>query len=179
MFMATGSIGKAGRRNLVLAVALIAIIAICTVLIFRVASNKPGWSAGLQIASAIAGAALGNFLRLDFAASTVENQARPSIRRLFDQAARLGDLVQRTEQYRRTILFQISNSLSVDPAQVADWLDGLSRNLRQEINTTATSIDDWGDLAPNVRSEEVNDYTNRESRLPRQLSSESEEGPNS
>lgn len=58
---------------------LVAVIAVCAMLI-GLGHLSRGWIVGAQIISAIAGAALGIFLRLDVSQHVVRNQARPATR---------------------------------------------------------------------------------------------------
>lgn len=164
-FMSRGSLGEAAKHNRLVTVALVCGIAICAVLLGIKDLSKP-WTIGLQVASAVAGAALGNALRLDHSQGVVRNQARPAIRHLFDQVGRLRGLVQRAELYQAEVDSAATSSTRLDHARTSDWFGGLGQGLRDEINATAAAIENWGDLAPEVQEAELESYRTREQRLP-------------
>jgi hypothetical protein len=159
--MIRGSLADANSRHRLWALGLTGLIVVASVLL-GVQELGRAWTVGLQVATAVAGAALGNFLRLDFSESVVRNQARPAARHLFDQVERLRRLVQRAESYEVEV-----RATAADSERTADWFGFLGTALRDEINATAASIEHWGDLAPDVRNEELVSYQERESRLPR------------
>jgi hypothetical protein len=115
---------------------------------------------------AVAGAALGSILQVDSAKSAVENQIRPAIRRQFERATRLSVLVQRIDDYSFAVRQSTPGTGESEPSRVADRLDDIAFHLRDEINSTASAIEDWGDLARNVSAQELERYQNRDQRSP-------------
>lgn len=164
--MPRGTIQEAAKHHRVLAVVLVGVILICAVLLGVGDLSKP-WVVVLQVASAVAGAALGNTLRTDLSRSVVHNQARPATRHLFDQVSRLRGLVTRAEGYQSALTDNgPSADGSVNSHRVGDWFGSLGADLRAEILATATAIENWGDLAPDIRDAEFASYQTREQRLP-------------
>ena len=157
---------EAGVGNTrVLSFALIVAIAVCAVLI-GLADLGTGWTVTLQIASAVAGAALGNFLRLDLAQHVVRNQARPATRHLFDQVTRLRRMIERADACQAAIQNDEVTNIALDHARVGDWFGSVSQGLRDEITSTATALENWGDLAKDVLDDEFTNYQTRDTRLP-------------
>jgi hypothetical protein len=156
--------GSSWWRKL-LAFALIAVIGVCAVLIVFVNLSKP-WTVAAQVSSAIAGAALGSILSVDFTRRAVENHVRPSVRRLFDQAIRLRILVQRVEEFGSTIEIGTASQNSIELRRAADRFELLGYHLRDEITATASAIEDWGDLAHPVYTTELEQYRSRGDRHP-------------
>jgi|SRR5690625_3452934 len=114
------------------------------------------WGAALQVGSVILGAWLGAILQSDSARIETRAQTRPAIRRLFDHADRLSGLVVAVE--RR--LEQIANSPQPDQ-QEADWYWAVAEQLRREIDSIGSAIEDWRDLAPDVYDIERANYLER------------------
>lgn len=160
-----GSLAGAAKNHRLQCVALIGAIVVCAVLLAVKHLDKP-WIVTLQVVSVVAGAALGNALRGDHAQSVVRNQARPAIRHLFDQVRRLRTLVQRAEGYQAFMSAQDQDGRQVDTQRTADWFESLGQGLRDEIDAAASAIQNWGDLAPDVRDDEFESYQTREDRLP-------------
>lgn len=158
-----GALQQAWERMRHVSFGLIVGIAICT-LILVLADTSPLVRATLQTITAILGAALGNALRVDYERNVVHNQARPAVRHLFDHVGRLQILVinaeNRQSQLRKT------EAAAEDRERVADWFGAIGQELRHEIDATATAIENWGDLAPEVRSAEFDSYLSRSDRMP-------------
>jgi len=163
--MLGGSLADAVKGHRVLPIVLVGVIVVCAVLLGVAHLSRP-WTVSIQVASAVAGAALGNALRLDLSQSVVRNQARPATRHLFDQLSRLRNLVLRAEGYQATLEQASLNGEGLDQARTGDWFGALGAGLRDEINATAAAIEHWGDLAPDVRDTEIANYQTREQRLP-------------
>lgn len=161
-----GSIGDALRNHRLLTMLCVGVIIVCAVLLGLKELSRP-WTVVLQVASAVSGAALGNFLRLDLSQSVVRNQARPATRHLFDQVGRFRSLVQRAEGFEQVVRQACGDGQSIDQDRIGDWFGSLGMELRDEINATAAAIEHWGDLAPDVRDLELANYDDRERRLPR------------
>jgi hypothetical protein len=168
--MSRGSNAGALSRHRVVAICLIGIIVVCAVLLGVRNLSKP-WTVALQVLTAVVGAALGNYLRRDLAESVVRNQARPATRHLFDQVGRLRQLVQLAETHELNIREAWEQGRRVDPDRSSDWFGSLGRALRDEINATATAIENWGDLAPDVQDSELANYESRGQRLPQPVES--------
>lgn len=164
---------RQGMSNRIFAFVLIMVIAVIAV-VLGVVDLSRGWTIAFQIASAVAGAALGNALRIDASAERIRDQARPATRLLFDQVFRLRALVVRTEEYQATI--SDPESGRIDRARIADWFGHLGGHLRDEINATASAIENWGDLAKDVRDEELANFNQREQRLPTQQNGDQDRG---
>ena len=131
-----------------------------------------GWVITLQISSAVAGAALGNFLRLDMSDQVVRNQARPAMRHLSDQIGRLQRLVIQVERHGAQLS---EDGGSVIPSvRTADWFDSIGQSLRNEIAASASAIEDWNDLAPSILDQEKQKFDHRDQRLPTQSGAGSE-----
>ncbi len=145
------------------AFALVAVIAVCAILIVFGDLDKP-WTVATQIGSAVAGAALGSILSVDFTRRWVENHIRPSIRRLFDQMVRLSALVERTEAFGRSVDPSARSSGNLQRA--ADRFENIGDHLRDEIAATASAIEDWGDLSRPVYDAELRRYQTRKDRNP-------------
>lgn len=160
-----GALRQALRNTRVLSFALIVAIAVCAVLI-GVADLGTGWTVTLQIASAVAGAALGNVLRVDLAQHVVRNQARPATRHLFDQVTRLRRMVERADACQAAIQSDEVTNIALDHARIGDWFGAVSQGLRDEITSTATALENWGDLAKDVLNDEFSNYQTRDTRLP-------------
>lgn len=156
----TGSVGDATKTHNVLAVALVGIIVVCAVVLGIKDPSTP-WTVSLSVISAVAGAALGNVLRLDLSQNVFRNQARPATRHLFDQVQRLRGLVVRVESFGT-----ICRAEHVSQERTSDWFAAVGNELRSEIEATATAIDNWSDLASDVRDDEWTKYLNRGTRLP-------------
>ncbi|WIY00078.1 hypothetical protein QRX60_39430 [Amycolatopsis mongoliensis] len=163
--MVKGSVDATSWKRKLLAFVLAAVILVCAVLLVVGNLDKP-WTVGAQVLSAIAGAALGSILSVDSSRQAVRNQARPAIRRKFDQILRLRVMVVRTEGQVDSIRNAAVRGGTHDPNRVADWLENMADNLRSEIQSTATSIEDWGDLAQDVYDDEFRRYETRGSRMP-------------
>ena len=114
-----------------------------------------------QIVSALAGAWLGALLGTDRVGDRVRNQARPAIRRLFDQAGRLGNVVTEIEARRIHVQELTDASRTLDPGVVGEWLRSDSSQLRNEIDATSSSIQDWSDLAEHEYAIELEAYADR------------------
>lgn len=158
-----GIVHKALTSTALISVLLIAVIVLCAVLL-GVSDLSAPWRVTLQTATAVAGAALGNVLRIDYEKNAVRNQARPAVRHLFDQVDRLREMVNKAELYQAALQEPHSDQQNV--SRMADWFGGLGSGLRNEINATATAIENWSDLAPDVRVAELDNYINRADRLP-------------
>lgn len=158
--MSQGSLRDSAKTHNLFAFILVGVIIVCAV-VLGVSKPNTAWTVGLSVISAVAGALLGNVVRLDLSQSVYRVQARPATRHLFDQARRLGDLVIRTEQYGAICR---QEDISLDRA--SDWFTSVGNELRAEIEATATAIDNWSDLAADVRDEEWGKYLSRNSRLP-------------
>lgn len=165
MGIPAGSITIALKNTRVVSTVLVLVVAVCAVLI-GVGNLSRGWTVGVQIISVIAGAALGNFLRLDVSQHVVRNQARPATRHLFDRVTRLRVLVVNAEGYQIRVRELKQSSEPVDLERVGDWFGFLGEGMRAEIDATATAIQNWGDLATDVLDTEVQNYNSRNSRLP-------------
>lgn len=158
--MSQGSLRDSAKTHNLVAVALVGVIVVCAV-VLGVEKPNTAWTVGLSVISAVAGALLGNVVRLDLSQSVYRVQARPATRHLFDQVQRLRGLVIRVEQYGATCR---QEEISRDRA--SDWFTSVGNELRAEIEATATAIENWSDLAADVRTEEWNKYLSRSSRLP-------------
>lgn len=163
--MAKGILARADWRRKLAAFALIVIIALCAILLIFADPNT-SWTVTLQVASAVAGAALGGYLQADQGRSRVENQAAPAIRHLLDQARRISGLVSRIEKHGLALHDNADSSYLLKADRVSDWLESIGASLRDEINSTTTAIEDWGDLTADVYNTEVKKYTNRSGRMP-------------
>lgn len=150
----------AGLRRWLPVIIGIAVIALATTALTFFTIPRP-WTAIPTIASIIAGAWLGKYLQDDRSAELVSNQARPAIRHLFDQIDRLRALVIQADS-RVSSLVQRGS----EHAQSADWFEGFSFSLRSEIESTASAIEHWGDLSPDVQATELAKYQTRSERLP-------------
>lgn len=160
--MSTGSAENSAKTHNLLAFGLVAVIAICAVLLgTREEHLSTAWTVGLSVISAVAGALLGNIVRIDLTQNVFRAQARPATRHLLDQVRRLQSLVVRVEKYGAEC-----RSGDIDNERAADWFAGIGNDLRDEIEATATAIDNWSDLASDVREEEWSKYLTRQSRLP-------------
>lgn len=162
--MSRGSVREAIRSRRFVALGLVIAIGVCAVLL-GVAELGKGWTIALQIGSAVAGAALGNYLRLDAADQEVQSQARPAVRHLFDQVGRLRTLVVRVEGFGERVSVAEKDP-SIGPERIADWFNTVGASLRDEINATALAIEHWGDLAGDVQDQELVNFANRDQRLP-------------
>jgi len=162
----SGSLSEAGRGHRLIATGLIGVIIVSAVVLGLNDVSKP-WTIFLQVLSAVAGAALGNFLRLDLTDAVVRNQARPSIRHLYAHVTRLSGLVTLVER-RQAELKSSSDGAAdaVDPRRVADWFGSVGSELRAGIDSTALAIENWNDLAPDIRLSEFQNFQSRNSRLP-------------
>lgn len=163
--MATGSIAEAAKNHRVLSMVLIGVIVVCAVVIGVVDPGAP-WTVIAQVASAVAGAALGNAIRIDLSQTVVRNQARPAARHLFDQIVRFQIMVGRAEECQASIEEDQSNGSRLDPARIGDWFGVVGAQLRNEIRATATAVGHWEDVAKDVRDAEFASYQTREQRLP-------------
>lgn len=161
MSVSLGSIKSAASNHRVISVALVGVIIVCAVVLGVKPRLSTPWTVGLTVLSAVAGAALGNTLRLDLTESVYKNQARPATRHLFDQIRRLQGMVVRVELHGEKLA-----SHDVDPERASDWFIALGNELRAEIDACATAIDNWSDLATDVREEEWKKYLDRDTRLP-------------
>ncbi|MCK9824029.1 hypothetical protein NOCD_11090 [Nocardioides cavernae] len=157
---AAGSVARAEKTHNLLAWVLVGVIVVCTVVL---GVSKPGTAVTvfLTVVSAVAGAALGNVLRIDLSQSVFRNQARPATRHLFDQVQRLQRLVVRVEAHGAACKAE-----RISQERVADWFVAVGNDLRSEIDATATAIDNWSDLASDVREDEWSKYLKRDNRLP-------------
>lgn len=164
--MPNGTIDEPSKHAHLYAFLLVGVIVVCAIALVSIDKLSTPWTVALQVISAVAGAGLGTVLRADRAAAVVRNQARPAIRRLFDQATRLGNLVSRVEAHQTTARELSQAGTPLDTARLSDWLTIISENLRGEIDATATAIDDWGDLSPDVRQAEIDNYRTRNQRMP-------------
>lgn len=154
------------RGHTALIVGLILVIAVCAVLLGVWENLSRPWAVTLQVASAVAGAALGNALRLDLSRQAVRNQARPATRHLFDQAARLRTMTQQVEGLKTWIQKAHTSATPLDHQRVGDWFGNVGEGLRSEIAAVATALENWGDLAPGEIEAELQKYQNRDKRLP-------------
>ena len=145
-----------------LAFILIAVITVCAIMIVVGDLSKP-WTAATQIGSAIAGAGLGSILSADFTRRGVSNHVRPSIRRLYDQATRLRILVQRVEFTAAAIDSGDSSRTAEKLRRASDQFGFIGHQLRDEITSTASAIEDWGDLSRSVYQAELDRYQERNS----------------
>lgn len=168
-----GSIATALKNTRVITASLVVIIAVSAVLI-GLGKLTTGWTVAAQIVSAIAGAALGNFLRLDMSQHVVRNQAKPATRHLFDRVTRLRAMVVRSERYHAQVKELAELDVALDHDRIGDWFGFLGEGLRSEINATASAIEDWGDLAKDVVDSEIESYNSRNDRLPTQESEQDE-----
>jgi hypothetical protein len=156
-----GSIVRRSQHGIWEPVALILIIFICAaVLIFA----DPGkiWSIVVAVVSTVAGAQLGNVLRADLSGDLVRNQARPATRELFDHSSRLSGVVQLAESRQLELEEAAAGNESLDPRRVADWFGSIGFSLRGEIASTASAIENWGDLARDVLVAERASYVARQ-----------------
>jgi len=140
---------------------VVAIVASATLLV-SVHPNK-FWTVALQVVGVLAGAALGNALTRDHSRSLMNQQAGGAIRRLVDQATRMGTTAVRLENQGDELRADPSAS---QPERIADWLTHAATDLRNEIGATASAIEDWGSLAPEIRDDEVKKFKERKNRLP-------------
>src|SRR4051794_21288462 len=101
--VSSGSIKAAAKNHVVASVVLVGVIVVCAVVLGVKPKLGTPWTVGLSVLSAVAGAALGNTLRLDLTASVYRNQARPATRHLFDQIRRLQSMVVRVESHGETV----------------------------------------------------------------------------
>jgi hypothetical protein len=127
---------------------------------------EPGnfWTTVLQVVAIVAGAALGNAFALDHSRALLRQQARSSIRRLIEQATRMGRDVEVYESRAEVIR---GTSTPPDRLRAADWFDDGARSLRHEIEATTSAIEDWGALAEDVQEQEIRNFTDRHLRMPR------------
>lgn len=158
--MESGSLETAKKGHAPLALVLVGVIVVCTVVLGVADPSKPV-AVGVTVLSTVAGAALGNFLRIDLTDGVVRNQARPATRHLFDQIRRMRSLVVNVEGHSRVL-----RNEDVAPDRAADWFASIGDSLRAEIDATATAIENWSDLAEDVRQDEWTKYMQRDSRLP-------------
>lgn len=163
--MSSGSVDEAANRHWLISLGLVGVIILCAILLGLAHLSRP-WIVAVQVTTAVAGAALGSAIRLDTSRQTIHNQARPATRHLFDQVTRLRQMVVRAEGHQASIIDSASRDLVLDPHRTADWFGDFGAGLRSEINATATAIEDWGDLAPEVVGRELSNYRDRENRLP-------------
>ena len=153
--MALGAVKQMSPGRIVWILALLGVIFLSAYLLATQKDLSTNWSVVLSVVSAAAGAALGNALQHDQAALLVRNQARPAIRHLFDQLRRVQLMVLRVEDHGAEIE-AVSGA-----GRVSDWFAFVGRELRQELEATATAIEHWSDLAPGVRKEEHDKYAER------------------
>lgn len=158
--MSQGSLRDSAKTHNLVAVVLVGVIVVCAVVLGVVKPNT-AWTVSLSVISAIAGALLGNVVRLDLSQSVYRVQARPATRHLFDQVRRLRGLVVRVEEYGA-----VCRQADISSERASDWFTSVGNELRGEIEATATAIENWSDLAADVREEEWDKYLNRSSRLP-------------
>lgn len=163
--MADGSLAEREKTHMVWAVVLIVAIAVMAVVLGVVELSKP-WVITLQVATAVAGAALGNFLRLDASQSVVRNQARTAVRQLFDHVNRHHEMYGRVERYQALVRDAALEDEALDHERVGDWFAVVSADIEGQITSTATAIENWGDLALDVRNAEFLSYQSRNERLP-------------
>ena len=163
--VAGGLVGGTSWRRKLLAFTLVAAIVICATLVVFVSLDK-AWTVAVQVALAVSGAVLGSILQVDSAKSTIENQVRSAIRRHFDRATRLSVLVQRVEQFNAAIRLAAPGEGEIELNRAADRIDEIAFHLRDEINSNATAIEDWGDLARDVYESELERYQTRHERSP-------------
>jgi hypothetical protein len=116
----------------------------------------------LQGVAVVAAAALGNALKADQSRSLVRQQAGSSIRRLIEQATRMGDQVSVLERQRDVLK---DHGHELNSVRVGDWFDSAASALRVEINATASAIEDWGAMAPDIQNVEVQNFLTRNKRL--------------
>lgn len=156
-----GSLERKHKRVIIIPLVLVAIFGLCAYIL--VSTNLSAFGLIVtQTVSAVATAALGNYLRMDHERSAVRDHARVSVRQLFDQAARMGRAV-RTLEARGALLEQ---DPTISSERIIDWLDNSARDLRNEIDSTAQAIENWGDLAPNERHSELEKHKDRSERMP-------------
>ena len=163
----SGSVATALRNTRLISSILIVLIGVCSILI-GLGKLSVGWLLTAQVISAIAGAALGNFLRLDLSTHVVRNQAKPATRHLFDRVRRLRTAVVAAESYQAKVKELEGLQVPLDHGRIADWFGFLGDGMRGEIDATATAIQNWGDLAKDVVDAEVESYNSRNSQLPAQ-----------
>lgn len=157
----SGSIRKRVESQGWFTFALVGLILLCTALLVF----APLGAFGTFLASAvlaIAGAYLGNEIRTDLSADLVRNQARPATRELFDHSERLSAIVQRAEAHQQSIEDARQLGHQLDPGRVADWFGTIGFSLRHEISSTASAIENWGDLAKDVLEDERASYITRQ-----------------
>lgn len=159
--MTKGTIAERQRKRYWVPVVLVVLIAVCTGLIIFAGPGKLVTTI-LTVVSAVGGAALGSLIRADLSGDLVRNQARPATRELFDHSYRLGVLVQLSEGYRVLIDESLSTGTQIEEQRVADWLGMISVSLRAEITSTASAIENWGDLAKDVLEAERVSYIARQ-----------------
>lgn len=157
-----------------LVLALVGLITVCSVLLAVKDVGKP-WLVTFQVASAVAGAMLGNAIRLDAERDRVDDKAHPAIRHLFDQVSRLRRTVVASELWASEAREAESLEFGIDRVRVTERFERIGEQLRDEIASTSSSIDFWGDLAPEVQAQEIQNYATRASRLPKSTSEESNE----
>lgn len=158
--MSGRSTGIAGASRWLPIVILVAVIGLATTALTFFTIPRP-WTAIPTVVSILAGAWLGKYLQDDRSALLVSNQARPAIRHLFDQIDRLRALVIQADSRVSTL-----SERGSEHAQTADWFEGFSFSLRSEIESSASAIEHWGDLSPDVQACELDKYKTRSERIP-------------
>lgn len=144
-------------RRLLWVVGLLVALAVCAGLLLS--SQVTGfWKVVTQVTSVFLGGLLGNAVKADQSRSLIRQQAGSAIRRLIEQATRMGDEVNHLESRRDEVR---DNTTRFNQARVADWLDDAARALRAEIEATTSAIDDWGGMAPDVKAFEIKQFEER------------------
>lgn len=152
------------KGHRLVAIVLICVVVVCAVVLGVNDLDAP-WQVAFTVASAVAGAALGNVLRLDSSDEVVRNQARPAVRHLFDQARRIRTLVQKAEAHQAAVESKAAVTEDEADRRVADWFGSLGDALRNEIDATVAAIDHWGDLTEDVRKPELLSYQRQAAEL--------------
>lgn len=122
------------------------------------------WTTVIQVLVIVAGAALGNALALDHSRALVQQQARTSIRHLIEQAVRMGREVEALEARSEGIRNAANRP---DKNGTADGFADAARTLRHEIDATTSAMENWGVLDPIAQQEELQNFRDRQQRMPR------------
>jgi hypothetical protein len=156
---------KSRHRGWTIALILSGVVLVCAILLAVKDLSRP-WVIALQVVTALSGAALGSAIRFDLERDRVTDEAHPAIRHLFDQVSRFQRMVTRAEAWGAEARERAAVDLSPESARLAERLERIGEDIRNEIRATASSIDFWGDLAPEAQEQEIRNYGRRDGRLP-------------
>jgi len=157
-----------GRARRLVLLPVLAGLLVLAAIVLSVKDAGRFWTVVAQSGSAVVGAYLGSELQkgqalndLAKTAETTRARARTAIRHLFDHSESLRGMVTSVQEYRDVAVAH--NQLP--PLRVGEWMARLEDDLRREINTCETAVDNWEDLSPGVTEVELTKYRVRSSRL--------------